>query len=262
MLIEAAMPKVLRTAAGRGCRKDSMPIGTVVVRKIMNYGKACFSRYIKVRNDGPKGRRWILYARFWWEKNRGLVPAGKIVVHLDGDSMNDDPKNLALGTTGTNLVLAHKRDPKWSERQHKRAAKGTGDCNREKGRVNRAKNYLKQYWYPVVDTMSVILNVPFRKRKRVLACFGADVSRYPSNGHGVNQSSLVQRLIKACPIRPVRSVELVTRSYASYCLLDPVSMKFSGPMSGSLRQLVSQLERMGVWAFAEKYAKKDLRDRK
>lgn len=262
MLIEAAIPVAFRTAVGRGCRKDPLPIGTVVVRQVTNGAKRNLSRYIKVREDGPKGRRWILYSRYWWEKNRGAIPSGKIVVHLDGDTMNDDPENLALGTTGTNLVLAHKRDAKWSAQQHKRAAKGTGECNRQKGRINRARNYLKNYWYPVVDEMTVVLNVPFRKRKRLLACFGVDVSRLPSNGRGKNPDSELYKALKLCAIRPTRSQELSSVRYASYCLLDPLSMKFSGPMSGSLKQLVDQLERMGVWAFAQKHAKKDLRERK
>lgn len=261
-VLEAVMPKVFRTAVGRGCRKDPLPLGTVVVRQLRRNARKCFSRYIKVHESGVKSRRWMLYSRFWWEKNRGAVPHGKMVVHVDGDSMNDDPGNLALGTTGINLVLLHNRDLEWSRRQHKRASKGAGEYNRQKGMINRAKNFLKNYWYPVVDEMTVVLNVPFRRRKHVLASLGVDVSRFPSNGCGKKPSSEAQKALKSCAVRLVRSQDLSNRQYASYCLLDPVSMKVRGPMSGSLKQLVDQLERMGVWAFAEKYAKKDLRERK
>lgn len=252
----------VRIAATRHCRKDPMPVGTVVVRRdTSTSGRRICSRFVKVRDDGPPGRRWIGYSRWWWEKNRGPVPPGKLVLHKDGDSLNDDPSNLILGTSGMKLVIAH-RDKQWSQDQHTRAAVGCAEWNRRNGRINRSKNFLKNYWYPVVDQMSVILNIPFRKRKRVIACFGVDVSGYPLNGHGKKPFSRVQRALRACPVRPVKSKDLSLRWYSTYCLLDLASNTCTGPMSGSIQQLLAQLERMEILSFAYKWSKKDLSERK
>jgi hypothetical protein len=160
------------------------------------------------------------------------------------------------------LVIVHKRNPKWSREQHGRAAAGCAEFNRRNGRINRAKNFLKNYWYPVIDEMGVILNVPFRRQKRLLASFGIDVSKYPSNGHGKKPASEVQRALRFCRVRPVKSPDLSLRRYSTYCLLDPASKECRGPMSGSVGQLVAQLERMEIWPFAEKYANKDLTERR
>jgi hypothetical protein len=250
----------VRSAATRNCRKDLMPLGTVVIRVRSRRGLR--ARYVKVRNDGPPGRRWILYSRWWWEKNKGPVPKGKLVIHQDGDSLNDDPKNFMLGTPGTKLVIAHTRDPKWSKEQHRRAADACGKLNRDRARINRATNFLKEYWYPVVDGMSVIFNIPFRKRKRLLEAFGADVTRYPLNGHGRKPGTAVQRALRSCGVRPVKSAELTLRRFSTYCLIEPSTRDCRGPMSASLPQIVAQLERIGVWLLAEKCAKRDARERK
>lgn len=247
----------IRNGEGKGIPKATLPVGSVVIR--MHNGRQ--SRFVKTRMDGQSGRRWKPFARWWWEKNRGPVPAGQLVLHKDGDTMNDDPKNLILGTCGMKLALAHRRDPQWSREQHSRAAKACGEWNRLQGRINRATNFLKRYWYPVVDELGVILNVPFRKRKRLLACFGVDVSRYPASGHGKKRESAVQRAIGSCRAKPVKASELSLRRYSTYCLIDPVSRESRGPMSMSVPQLVAQLDRMGLWSAAEKYAKKDLSDR-
>lgn len=248
----------IQNGQGKGIPKVTLPLGTIVIRK----HNGALGRFVKVRMGGRSGRRWMHYARWWWEKNRGQVPPGELVVHVDGDQLNDDPKNFAVGTPGTKLDLAHKRDPKWSRWQHRRAALGCAKLNRHRGRIHRAENFLKNYWYPVVDEMSVILNVPFRKRKRLLAGFGVDVAGYPMNGLGKKPSSRVQRALVSCGVRPTKSADLSLRRYSTYCLIDPVSREFRGPISARMDQVVAQLDRMGVWAPAEECAKKDLRYRK
>ena len=40
--------------------RERVPIGTVRIRK---HSKRCRVRMVKVRDDGPKGRRWITLAR-------------------------------------------------------------------------------------------------------------------------------------------------------------------------------------------------------
>lgn len=202
------------------------------------------------------------YSRWWWEKSKGAVPKGQFVLHRDGDTMNDAPENLMVGSCGMKLVLAHQRDATWSKGQHARAAAGTAKDNRRRGKYNRFWNFLQKSWYPVVDSVSVILNVPFRRRKRVLSCFGADVSGYPKSGHGKKPGTRVQEAIKSCRVLPVRGSEFFQFKYSHYCSIDPETRELRGPMSGNVREIVAQLERMGIWGTAEKYAKKNTKERR
>lgn len=248
----------IRNGEGKGISKVELPLGAIVVR--MKNGVR--ARFVKIRMDGRSGRRWVQYGKWWWEKNKGPVPKGTLVLHADGDTMNDDPGNFLLGTPGTKLVLAHKRSEKWSRDQHARAAAACGDWNRKNGRINRAKNFLKDYWYPTVESMGVILNVPFRKRKRLLASFGSDVSRYPIGGAGKKPTSEVQKVLRFSRVKPVKSADLELRRFSTYCLVDPLAGKFRGPMGHTRGQIIAALERMEIWLPAKKYAAKDLRDRK
>ena len=50
---------------------EKLPLGTVRVRVHNTRGQRV--RLIKVRDDGPKGRRWMGLARHWWLKNRGPI---------------------------------------------------------------------------------------------------------------------------------------------------------------------------------------------
>lgn len=247
----------IRNGEGKGIPKVTLPLLTIVIRKHGNYE----ARFIKIRMDGESGRRWRPFARWWWEKNRGPVPPGQLVLHKDCDELNDDPKNLVLGTPGMKLKFAHEQNPEWSREQHRRAAAGCAEFNRKNGRINRAQNFLKYSWYPVVDDLGVIFNIPFLKQKRMLACFGVDVSRYPANGHGKNPHSVVQRALRSCRIKPVRSADLALRRYSTYCLIDPVSKECRGPLSMGVEQLVANLDRMGLWATAQKQARRDPKER-
>ena len=253
----------VRMAATRHCRKDPMPIGTVVIRREADaQGRYRYIRYIKVKMNGLPQRRWMQYSRWWWEKNRSPIPKGQMVLHKDGLTLNDDPSNLVLGGPGMKLVLAHQRDKTWSKDQHARAAFGCAEFNRRNGMAHRATNFLKTYWYPVVEPLGVILNVPFRKRKRVLGCFGVDVSKYPKSGIGKKPESVVQKAIAASPVKPVKGAELSGSLFRHHCVLDPVTRQCHGPMSMDVDQIVSHLQRLGIWKIADKYARKYLKERK
>lgn len=253
----------VRMAASRRCRKDPMPLGTVVIRGDYNPpGHRRYTRYIKVKMSGPPQKRWMQYSRWWWEKNRGPIPKGQLVLHKDGLTLNDDPSNLVLGGPGMKLVLAHRRDKTWSKDQHARAAFGCAEFNRRNGMSNRSRNFLKTYWYPVVEPLGVILNVPFRKRKRILACFGVDVSRYPKSGLGKKPDSAVQKAIAASPVKPVKGIELSGGPFRHHCVLEPITRQCYGPMSMDVDQIVSHLQRLGIWKIADKYARKYLKERK
>lgn len=228
----------VRNGEGKGIPKVALPLGSVTIRLDLGIP----SRYVKVRMGGRPGSRFVQYGKWWWEKNKGPVPKGLFVLHADGDLMNDDPKNFVLGTSGMKLVLAHQRDEKWSREQHRRAAAGCAERNRKVGRINRAENFLKQYWYPVVEAMGVILNVPFRRRKRLLASFGSDISRYPKSGGGKHPTSEVQKALRFARVKPVRSADLSLRRFSTYCLLDPLTGQFQGPMGHTKGQIIAQLE--------------------
>lgn len=96
----------IRNGEGKGIPKVTLPLGTIVIRKANKGGGKV--RMIKIRMDGPTGLRWINYARWWWEENRGLVPPGKLVLHADGRTLNDKPENLVLGGPADKVLLAHR----------------------------------------------------------------------------------------------------------------------------------------------------------
>lgn len=96
-------------------RKMNQAVGSTTVR-------ADGIRYIKVTMDGPSNRRWMQYARFLWEAVNGAVPAGKRVLHKDGDVQNDDIRNLMLGTASDVLWIHCHKDPKKSAANHRAVA--------------------------------------------------------------------------------------------------------------------------------------------
>lgn len=130
------------------------------------------SRFIKVRLDGPVGRRWTTFGRWWWLHNKGPIAPNLRVLHLDGDSLNDDPDNLCLGTAAENAFLWHDRDPAGSARNYAKCRAATAAHNRLRSQVIRAKRYLPMAWYPVDYQKKVIINQPRRKRWMVYADAG------------------------------------------------------------------------------------------
>jgi len=154
--------------------RECLPVGAIVVRRV----KRRKMRYIKVRNSGPKQKRWRLYARWWWENNRGSVPDGKRVIHLDGDSMNDDPSNLDLGTPSDVAFLWHDRDPEGSERSYQLCGTATAASNRERAAIRRETSWLPSRWYPVEVATGAVVNSPVRRRWQV---YGDDFRPRTSN---------------------------------------------------------------------------------
>lgn len=82
--------------------KRYLPVGSIVIRadgrrtgtgRGRRPSRPC-RRWIKV--EGVDGSLyWKSYSRHVWEQSNGPVPKGLIIVHLDGDTLNDDPANLA-----------------------------------------------------------------------------------------------------------------------------------------------------------------------
>ena len=130
-------------AAPREKRKMNLPIGTVRIHNGV--------RRVKVRMDGPPAGRWIDYALHWWRTNRGPVPAGKRVCHLDLDPLNDDPANYGLMTAADLIFTWHDRNPKKSERNFTKMREAVADFNRDQGITRRALGAFPQLHWLAVD---------------------------------------------------------------------------------------------------------------
>lgn len=80
--------------------------------------------WIKVRDDGLPWHRWIPLARHLWREAHGPIPAGKFVVHADGNTLNDSLANLLLVDHAQHLRLQMHRNPQ-HEVNLRRAASAT-----------------------------------------------------------------------------------------------------------------------------------------
>ncbi len=208
--------------------RDCLPVGTVVVRKRRaGAGKRRKLRYIKIR-DGASGTRWIEYARFLWEEKHGPVPAGKRVIHLDGDSMNDEPANLDLGTPGDVAFLWHERCPDGSKRNYEKASAATAEHNRERARIRRSREFLKSKWYPVDFLRETIINRPCRKRWQV---YGEAYRPRTGNAGKLDAAALGW---------PEEQFEWA-------CVLTAIGQCGTPPNQQSIRELVARLRRQYGW---------------
>lgn len=249
----------VRNGQGPGILKRALPLGAITLRSDRVNGRRQLVRYVKVRMDGPPASRWMLYARWWWERNKGPVPAGKLVLHMNGKELDDRPENLALGTPGDKVALAHMRDPEWSKEQHRRCGAATAEHNRFAGKLHRLRYVLPGYWYPVWDREGVIFNSPFRRRTGLLRFFFVDCSEYPMNGRARKFMEQIQ-----AAIRPVRGRDLDAGILQTYLRVDPEFVVSTGreKLSDEDEQRLKALRETEVWKAAERAAKSDLRERK
>lgn len=84
------------------------PVGSIKIHND-NCGKKF--RWIKVQETGKQSEKYMPYARWLWIQERGDLPAGKFIVHVDGDTLNDDLGNLRAVTRAGHLKLQMQRDP-------------------------------------------------------------------------------------------------------------------------------------------------------
>lgn len=236
----------IRLGHQKGVSKVAVPLGTIVLRISSN--KKQLVRMVKVRMDGPPQKRWMEYARWWWEKNRGPVPPGKLVLHMDGDALNDEPANIAVGTAGDKIAMAHLRDPEWSRKQHEGAAAACAEHNRLRGQIFNLRNTIMSNWYPVWDAEGIIFSVAFRKRKALYAWFGADVRSYPSV-NGASRKALEQI---ECVVRPVRGRDLKAGILDSYARVAPEFQISTGKDNFSAKEdrRMDLLSKTGIWSRA------------
>ena len=137
------------------------PLHTIRVR---DAGNGQSVRMVKIRMDGPSGKRWLHFAKWWWLQNRGPIPAGKRICHADGDLLNDDPGNFVALSPGEVFNLYHKLDPEMSRRNHAACGKSAAARNVETGRLRRSTSWLCGQWYGVDFPRRLIYNQPRRKR--------------------------------------------------------------------------------------------------
>lgn len=91
---------------------NGKPLGTVTIVKNKD------GRMRKIATLGPTPYRhiWVPYARWIWEQQHGPVPEGYLIVHEDGNRLNDDPNNLVLVDCRGNLALIRKNNPGWKKK--------------------------------------------------------------------------------------------------------------------------------------------------
>lgn len=97
-------------AAKKGCykkghRPDSYkPLGSIVIRRDCHRKSCKGYRWIKVKDD--RTDNYQLYARYIYEQHYGVkLNTDDLIVHLDGDSLNDDIDNLFLVKNTENGTL-------------------------------------------------------------------------------------------------------------------------------------------------------------
>lgn len=161
--------------------REELPIGTIRVRRHSARSRV---RMVKVRNDGPKGRRWIALARHWWIQNKGPIPAGMRVVHRNGDHLDDRPENYVLCSGGDVAYLARVWDPDVEARCEARRLPAIREHNRLRSRVRRAAGYLADRWYAVDPESRRVINDPQRERAGILrAWLGASAGTLNGAGY-------------------------------------------------------------------------------
>jgi hypothetical protein len=151
--------------------RQPQPIGAVVLR---GKGKSK-ARYVKVTHHGPMIKRWKCLARIWWEANKGPVPAGMRVVHLDGDTLNDTPTNYGLMHAGEIIRLYHRIRPKMAARNRQSVGAAMARFNRDRAALRRERSLLPRRWYLVDPEKRIIFNHPRRMRWQAYQLAGVDV---------------------------------------------------------------------------------------
>lgn len=181
--------------------KDYLPVGTVRIRRRRRGRNGVYEvRFIKAKFKGPN--RWIPLAKYTWEKMHGPIPAGKRVVHADGNTLNDNPANYKLMTAGEVICLYHRLDFEMSDlnrRGPKRRA-AIAAHNKLRGQIRRATSWLPTRWYAIDRKAKLVINEPQRSRRRLASLFGVSIA--------VNGAISSKRLARL-PVELVRGRELL-----------------------------------------------------
>lgn len=163
---------------------NPLPDGTIRVRTVRG------RKFRAIKYTGTDGvGRWMTYARWWWLTNKGPIPRGFHVLHMNGKSMDDRPENYDVGNPSDAQLLAYERNPEKGRRRQVKANLATVARNRDTSAVRRATGYLKSSYYPVDHTTKTIHNRPQRYRWQVWDAMGLMVL-HNKNGKGADSSAL------------------------------------------------------------------------
>lgn len=102
-------------------------------------------RWIKIKDSGQCQDRSVPYARHIWEKENGPIPKGRLVVHEDGNSLNDEPNNLVLVDRRGNLALMKKNRPKWKKKAIKSYKKTVRIRHKRKAREAKETAKIREH---------------------------------------------------------------------------------------------------------------------
>lgn len=117
-------------------------------------------RYICISNTGKPHERWKLRSVYRWTTYIGPIPKGCVLVHVDGNHLNDELPNLA--------VVPRKAPEHTDERIRKRTRK-IARKTKERHAIRRCSQILADWWYPVVPVLRIVIMDPSRYRKHVVA---------------------------------------------------------------------------------------------
>ena len=84
---------------------NRLPVGSVTLRRRRREGDQ--RAWVKVAEPNV----WRPRAVVVWESENGPVPHGKVVHHVDGDPLNDEPSNLAALTRAEHQRVHHSNVP-------------------------------------------------------------------------------------------------------------------------------------------------------
>lgn len=127
-------------------RKDHLPhngkkLGTITIRK----DRSGPVRMIALPGPTAIRHRWVPYVQYIWEQEHGPVPKGYLVVHEDGNRLNDDPGNLVLLDRREHLALMKKNNPGWKKKAIKSYKKTVRIKHRRKAWEAKEAAKMREY---------------------------------------------------------------------------------------------------------------------
>ena len=97
-------------------------------------------KWIKISDDGPLQNRWIPLAHYIWQQAYGPIPKGRLIVHIDGNALNNILTNLKMVDRRGHLALQMQRDPG----MRLRCRKSTGATSKLRHQTNRELRKIKE----------------------------------------------------------------------------------------------------------------------
>jgi len=118
------------------------PLKTISIRN--DNGKQF--RWIKIKDSGLPQDRSVPYARRIWEKENGPIPPGHLIVHGDGNTLNDSPDNLVLVDRAGHLLHQMESNPSMLKK-----------CRRNAGQAAKKRHilYRKQKAKTAKETIKI-----------------------------------------------------------------------------------------------------------